>query len=54
VEEAKEEEVVKELIDQVWDLYDKDNSGTLSKAETKAFVTEYLKSLGEHDRLPEA
>ena len=44
---------MKELIDEVWATYDKDNSGKLSKAEMKFFVKEYLTKLGEGERLPE-
>jgi len=44
---------VKELIDEIWANYDKDNSGQLSKAEIKPFVQEYLTKLGEGNRLPE-
>jgi Ca2+-binding EF-hand superfamily protein len=47
------QEEVKELIDEIWVKYDKDNSGQLSKAEMKQFVQEYLTKLGEADRLPE-
>jgi len=32
------QEEVKELIDEIWVKYDKDNSGQLSKAEMKQFV----------------
>ena len=44
----------KELIDEIWELYDKDHSGALSKAEMRNFVKDYLSKLGEADRLPEA
>jgi Ca2+-binding EF-hand superfamily protein len=55
VEEAKQEEAVtKELIDEIWENYDKDHSGALSKAEMRQFVKDYLTRLGEADRLPEA
>ena len=47
------QEEVKELIDEIWSVYDKDHSGQLSKAEIKPFVTEYLHKLGEAGRLPE-
>jgi Ca2+-binding EF-hand superfamily protein len=47
------QEEVKELIDEIWVTYDKDNSGQLSKAEMKQFVKEYLTKLGEGGRLPE-
>jgi Ca2+-binding EF-hand superfamily protein len=53
VAEMIQQEEVKELIDDIWALYDKDNSGQLSKAEMKPFVKEYLNKLGEGDRLPE-
>ena len=43
----------KPLIDQIWETYDKDNSGMLSKNEMLAFVKEYLEKEGEGDRLPE-
>jgi Ca2+-binding EF-hand superfamily protein len=47
------EEEKKELIDEIWAQYDKDNSGQLSKAEMKQFVKIYLDKLGEGERLPE-
>jgi Ca2+-binding EF-hand superfamily protein len=53
VAEMIQQEEVKELIDDIWALYDKDNSGQLSKAEMKPFIKEYLNKLGEGDRLPE-
>ena len=53
VAEIIHEEEKKELIDEIWAQYDKDNSGQLSKAEMKAFVKVYLDKLGEGDRLPE-
>ncbi len=46
-------DVVKDLIDEIWDSYDKDHSGQLSKSEMKPFVQEYLKKIGEADRLPQ-
>jgi Ca2+-binding EF-hand superfamily protein len=48
------QEEVKELIDEIWVNYDKDNSGLLSKAEMKAFVIAYLTKFGEESRLPKA
>ena len=36
------QEEVKELIDEIWVTYDKDNSGQLSRTEMKQFVKEYL------------
>ena len=53
VAEAIHQEEVKELIDQIWAIYDQDNSGQLSNAEMKTFVKEYLDKLGEGGRLPE-
>ena len=49
----RNEEEKKELIDEIWAQYDKDNSGQLSKAEMKQFVKIYLDKLGEGERLPE-
>ena len=46
-------EPVKELIDVIWEKYDRDHSGQLSNAEMRPFVQEYLHKLGEGDRLPE-
>jgi Ca2+-binding EF-hand superfamily protein len=43
----------KELIDEIWAQYDKDNSGQLSKAEMKGFIMNYLDKIGEGARLPE-
>jgi Ca2+-binding EF-hand superfamily protein len=37
----------KDLIDQIWDSYDRDHSGMLSKSEMLAFVKEYLHKAGE-------
>ena len=57
VQEAVAQEIhneeVKELIDEIWAQYDKDNSGQLSKAEMRGFVVAYLTKVGEADRLPE-
>jgi len=50
--QAQVPEKPKELIDQIWDTYDKDHSGMLSKGEMLSFVKEYLHKSGE-DRLPE-
>lgn len=50
--QAQFPEKPKELIDQIWDTYDKDHSGMLSKGEMLSFVKEYLHKSGE-DRLPE-
>jgi len=30
------------LVDEIWNLYDVDNSGTLDKDETRKFVKEYI------------
>ena len=35
------------MIDKIWSKYDVDNSGTLDKQETKQFVNDTLKSLGD-------
>jgi Ca2+-binding EF-hand superfamily protein len=53
IAEIVHEEEKKELIDEIWAQYDKDNSGQLSKAEMKQFVKIYLDKLGEGERLPE-
>ena len=53
IAEAVHEEEKKELIDEIWDQFDKDKSGQLSKAEMKEFVKAYLDKLGEGSRLPE-
>ena len=53
VAEIIHQEEVKELIDEIWLTYDKDNSGMLSKSEMKAFIVAYLKKLGEENRLPQ-
>lgn len=53
VVQAVHQEEVKDLIDQIWSTYDKDNSGQLSKVEMKAFVVAYLIQVGEENRLPE-
>ena len=57
VQEAVAEEIhkeeVKELIDEIWVQFDKDNSGQLSVSEMKGFVTAYLTKVGEENRLPE-
>lgn len=50
--QAQVPETPKTLIDQIWDTYDKDHSGMLSKAEMLSFVKEYLHKAGE-DKLPE-
>lgn len=56
-EASKHEEAVattpKEIIDEVWEQFDKDNSGALSRAETRNFVKVYLMKVGEGERFPE-
>jgi len=51
--QAQVPDVVKDLIDDIWESYDKDHSGQLSKAEMKPFVQEYLNKIGDADRLPQ-
>jgi Ca2+-binding EF-hand superfamily protein len=51
--QAQVPDVVKDLIDEIWESYDKDDSGQLSKAEMKPFVQEYLNKIGDADRLPQ-
>ena len=41
------------MIDYIWTQYDKDGSGSLSKAETRNFVKDLLIKLGEEAKLPE-
>ncbi len=53
VADAIHQQEVKDLIDEIWSTYDKDNSGQLSKVEMKAFVLAYLTHIGEENRLPE-
>ena len=43
---SAEEIAIKELVDQMWDIYDVDNSGSLDKEETKRFVRDILGNLG--------
>jgi Ca2+-binding EF-hand superfamily protein len=45
--QAQVPERPKDLIDQIWDSYDRDHSGMLSKSEMLAFVKEYLHKAGE-------
>ena len=41
------------LIDIIWDEFDKDRSGTLSRPECRNFVKAYLIKIGEGERFPE-
>ena len=38
------------LIDQIWEIYDTDNSGTLDQDETKQFMKQYMEMMGFQDR----
>ena len=37
-----ENESINVIVDEIWNLYDIDNSGTLDKDETRRFVQEYI------------
>lgn len=49
IEEASE----KQVIDLIWEEFDKDRSNSLSRAETRNFVKAYLIKVGEGERFPE-
>lgn len=49
IEEAGE----KQVIDLIWEEFDKDRSNSLSRAETRNFVKAYLIKVGEGERFPE-
>ena len=38
--------VIRKCVDDIWDEYDKDNSGALDKDETKEFVKNTLSEMG--------
>ena len=42
---AKDPQIVA-IIDQIWPLYDEDNSGNLDKDETRKFVKQYMEASG--------
>lgn len=35
----------------IWDVYDDDGNGSLDRDETRKFVTDYLKLMGEEEEL---
>jgi len=45
---------IEKCIEKIWNTYDKDNSGFLDKAETKAFVKDTLTVMGENGEFYEA
>lgn len=43
------EQIIDNMINQIWDQYDLDNSGVLDKAETRRFVKKVLFNMGERE-----
>ena len=41
-----EEKAIKDLIDDLWYKYDKDDSGSIDKEETKQFIKDNLPNIG--------
>ena len=46
---TSEEQAIQDFIDQIWDMYDDDKSGTLDREETEKFVKNILQNLGAGD-----
>ena len=46
---SQEDMAIMAMINQIWDKYDKDNSGSLDKEETKQFVIDTMMEEGEFD-----
>lgn len=49
----KNGEAIQGVIDQIWDTYDVDESGSLDKEETRRFVQDTLGKLGSDDEFSE-
>jgi Ca2+-binding EF-hand superfamily protein len=52
-EEIDKQERIQGFIDEIWETFDKDNTGTLSRPETRNFVKEYFIKVGKGERFPE-
>ena len=50
VKASQEDMAIMAMINQIWDKYDKDNSGSLDKEETKQFVIDTMMEEGEFDQ----
>ena len=46
--------VIDGVVEDIWKNYDKDLSGALDKVETKAFVIDTMKQMGESGDISEA
>ena len=49
-----DEGMIENSIDAIWKTYDKDDSGFLDKAETKALVNDSLSHIGRNGEVSEA
>ena len=47
------EQVIQRCVAEIWSQYDKDNSNTLDKTETKAFVQATMAEMSENDTFSE-
>ena len=48
------ESVIKKCVEDIWKEYDKDNSGSLDKSETKKFVKNTLSEMNDNGEFSEA